>query len=351
MTGETKVVIGVPLYNHAEHLAEALESFLSQSYRNLALVLVDDGSTDETFQLVQRYAAHDDRICYVRNEARLGYIRNACKAYTLAVAKFPTAEYFAWGSDHDVWHPRWLNVLVDAMEQSPEVVLAYPLNTRISKGGEMVRLPWTFETFGMRGRRTRFRFTCRRMSAGSMIYGLYRVKALERTGLLRLVLLPDRLLLAELALLGQFRQVPEILWYRRYVGLASITRQIRASFPEKPPLYLLLPWWITHAASLGWRLGVHGTLTPTVSRLAGLGAMSTYFLLTIGHLLRRALRARRKRFRSWLVRRLSMLRQSLPRATPLRIPRWQVRPRLPARHVLPGPGGRARKEIETQAVG
>ena len=52
MTPGPKVVIGVPLYNGAEHLAEALESLLSQSYRDFDLVMVDDCSDDETEEAI-----------------------------------------------------------------------------------------------------------------------------------------------------------------------------------------------------------------------------------------------------------------------------------------------------------
>ena len=69
-----RVVIGVPLYNHAEALPETLESLLAQSYREFRLVCVDDQSTDATGDIVQCYAARDARIVYTRNHSRLGMI-------------------------------------------------------------------------------------------------------------------------------------------------------------------------------------------------------------------------------------------------------------------------------------
>ena len=100
-----RVVIGVPLYNHADDLPETLESLLIQSYRGFRLVCVDDQSTDATGDIVQRYAAQDARIVYTRNPARLGMIDNWRRAFELALADTPNAEYFAWASDHDIWHP------------------------------------------------------------------------------------------------------------------------------------------------------------------------------------------------------------------------------------------------------
>ena len=59
------------------------------------------------------------------------------------------------------------------------------------------------------------------MSAGNMVYVLYRADALARAGVFRSVLAPDRLLLTELALQGQFVQVPDVLWYRRFTPEVS----------------------------------------------------------------------------------------------------------------------------------
>ena len=213
MTGP-RVVIGVPLYNHADDLPETLESLLIQSFRHFRLVCVDDQSTDATADIVQRYAAQDARIVYTRNPARLGMIDNWRRAFELALEDTPDAEYFAWASDHDIWHPRWLATLIEVLDRHPQVVLAYPRNQRIGPDGILHdKRPWEFETTGVDNRRIRFKQTMRHMSAGNMVYGLGRVDAIRRAGVFRRVLVPDRLLLMELSLEGQFRQVPEILWF------------------------------------------------------------------------------------------------------------------------------------------
>ena len=128
-----RVVIGAPLYNHAAYLPEALESLLTQTQREFRLVCVDDHSTDATGEVVRSYAAHDSRIVYRRNPKRLGMIDNWRHAFDLAMEDSPDAEFFAWASDHDIWHPRWLQALVDVLEQCPDVVLAYPRNRRVRR--------------------------------------------------------------------------------------------------------------------------------------------------------------------------------------------------------------------------
>ncbi len=275
------VVIGAPLYNHANDLPETLESLLTQSYREFRLVCVDDQSSDATGAIVQRYAARDSRIVYVRNPHRLGMIDNWRRAFDLSLEHNPDARYFAWASDHDVWHPRWLNALVDVLDERPEVVLAYPRNRRIGPDGALNdKRSWEFETSGIDDVRVRFRRAMRDMSAGNMIYGLGRVDAIRRAGVFRHVLVPDRLLLMELSLEGQFAQVPEVLWFRRWYGpIFSLQRQRHAFFPNGRPLYAYVPWWISHASALTWILGVRAARAPRIGRWAGIRLGGRYLRL------------------------------------------------------------------------
>ena len=167
-----RVILGSPLFNHAAHFREAIESVLNQTFTDFALVLVDDRSTDETPQIAREYEALDSRVWFCQNDNRLGLIDNSRKALALARDRHPDAEYFAWVSDHDLWHPRWLWELVDALDANPEVVLAYPLNRRIGPSGEVLkRLPWRFDTLGLTSPWARLRVGIRHMRAGNMVYG------------------------------------------------------------------------------------------------------------------------------------------------------------------------------------
>lgn len=266
-----RVIIGSPLYNHAKDFREAIESILGQTYTDFALVLVDDCSTDETPAIAREYAALDPRITYLENTQRLGLVDNCRRAFDEARRLHPEAEYFAWASDHDLWHPRWLQELVDTLDRHPEVVLAYPLNRRIGPSGEVLaRKPWSFDTFGITDTWTRLSLSIRRMSAGNMVYGLYRVPLLARAGVYRRVLVPDRLLMTELAVYGQFKQVPQVLWFRRWYGrIFSLGRQRTSFFPGRRPLYMYAPWWMSHGVSLFWTFGVRKQGAPAVSPFTG----------------------------------------------------------------------------------
>ncbi len=263
-------VFGLAAYNGEAHLAEAIESLLSQTRSDLAIVVVDDASTDATAEICARYAQHDSRISYARNDRQLGLSGNWQRAFELAGERHPSARYFAWASDHDVWGSRWLERLATGLDRHDEAVLAYPLTVRIDDfGSEYPTRERLFDTDGVAEPRERLRRAAGEMrGAGEMVYGLMRRSAIERTGGFPLTMLADRLFLARLALEGEFHQVRERLWYRRFrAGVRmSNARQRRGTFPDGAPLSAYLPWWITHPLQLGGGYG--GTLAREAARTA-----------------------------------------------------------------------------------
>lgn len=81
---EPRVSICVPTYNGEEFLREALESASAQSFPDLEILVVDDGSTDRTVEIVERHGGRDPRLRLVRNERNLGLVGNWNRAWELA---------------------------------------------------------------------------------------------------------------------------------------------------------------------------------------------------------------------------------------------------------------------------
>jgi len=240
-------------------------------------VLVDDCSTDGTSEAMDRWAETDTRIVASRNDRRLGLALNWRLARECAQRHFPSAPYFAWGSDHDVWDPEWLEALVFELEHHPEAVLAYPQSVRISESGDVVLEPWSFDTVGVKSPHRRLWTTFQHGVAGSMIYGLYRVDALARVDVFPLTVAPDRLLLAQLAVHGEFRQVPRVLWQRRFLKPVTNAFQRASFFPDaRPTLLSRMPWWLSHAVALASYLGVRGCGRPGIGRGMGLAHACVY---------------------------------------------------------------------------
>jgi glycosyl transferase family 2 len=247
-------VFGLAAHNGEAHLAEAIESLLTQTRGDLALVVVDDASTDRTGEIARRYAELDPRVSYARNDRQLGLVRNWRRAFELAGERHPEAPFFAWASDHDVWGLRWHERLAAELFEHPQAVLAYPFTVRIDdNGSEYPTRERVFDTAGIGAPRERLRRVAGELrGAGDLVYGLIRRSAAEPCGPFPLAVLADRLFLGRLALEGEFRQVREPLWYRRFrAGVRmSNARQRRAAFPDGAPAAAYAPWWLTHPVLL-----------------------------------------------------------------------------------------------------
>ena len=103
-----KVSIVIPVYNGANYLREAIDSALAQTYRNVEIIVVNDGSTDqgETEQIAQSYG---DRIRYFRKEN--GGVSSALN-YGI---KQMTGEYFSWLSHDDVYGPAKIQHQIESL--------------------------------------------------------------------------------------------------------------------------------------------------------------------------------------------------------------------------------------------
>jgi hypothetical protein len=279
-----RVTLGMTLYNNAAHLPEAIESLLAQTWRDFTLVLLDDASDDDTEAVARRYAAQDQRITYVRHPQRRAMIATWREVAELAAARTPTAEYFAWVSDHDRWHPRWLARLVSELDADPSAVLAYPITRRMDRTGEeLEKGPRLFDTAGAADVQARWRRFCHDgVGSGDMVYGLMRIAALRRAGTFRRVLRPDRLLLTELTLQGGIRQVPEVLWFRRQSDGTSVERQTKTLvLPGDEPPGFNTPPWLQHTLVLWRQYAAAPTPPVALPRRQWLGMLAR-FQITYG---------------------------------------------------------------------
>ncbi len=269
MTPSPRVVLGLAAYNRPDTLARALESLLDQTFGDFAIVIVDDAPSPAIEAIVRTYSSVDHRIVYEVNATRLGMIGNWRRTFQRGRELFPGADYFAWVSDHDVWHPRWLEVLVSILDQNPRSVLAYPQTVRVYPR-ERRRMPVPFETAGVRDPGERLRRTALAAAAGNCVYGLFRTRALADAGVFRPVLMPDLEILVRLALIGEFTCAPEMLWYREVAGGFSLPRQRRMLFAGRVPPYAYLPPNVQHFGLLLWDLAVRRRGGAAISRWTGL---------------------------------------------------------------------------------
>ena len=112
------VSICMPTYNGEQFVAQAIESALAQSYKDIELLICDDCSSDSTHLIVQKYAKQDRRIVYWRNESRLGLFANYNECMTQA--KGDLIKLFA---QDDLLNPNALEQMVSAYTKHKAVLV------------------------------------------------------------------------------------------------------------------------------------------------------------------------------------------------------------------------------------
>ena len=74
---EKKVTVIVPIYNVEKYLERCVDSILIQTYKNIEVILVNDGSPDNSYTIMQEYQRNDVRVKIVNNSENLGLFRNS----------------------------------------------------------------------------------------------------------------------------------------------------------------------------------------------------------------------------------------------------------------------------------
>lgn len=127
-----KITVYTPTYNCAKYLEKAIESVLCQTYQDFELIIVDDASTDNTAQILQKYR-NNSRIRITRNKKNLGFVRSAIKAINLAKGK-----YIVRLDADDYLDENALMVLASILDHHPEIGLVYPDFFHINEQGEII---------------------------------------------------------------------------------------------------------------------------------------------------------------------------------------------------------------------
>ena len=208
------VSVGVPVYNGERELPRALDAMLAQDLEDFELIISDNASEDGTAEIARAYAARDLRVRYYRSERNRGLVWNFNRVFELSSGK-----YFKWTA-HDDWHPvQTLRICTQALEEDPAAVLCATAVAIMDDKGE-VFAEW-HPSVDLRSPNPHVRFHRLIWSLGEThpLFAMIRSDALCRTRfapqLYRGFLGADRVLLAELALMGPIRQLPQVLHYYR----------------------------------------------------------------------------------------------------------------------------------------
>lgn len=135
------VSIIIPTYNRAEFIAEAIISVLSQTYSNIELIVIDDGSTDNTQQIVSTII--DKRLTYIKQNNRG---RSNARNYALSLA---TGKYITFLDSDDLYLPNKIELQVSYLKNHPGVGMVYTSAHCIDTDGKLLDHKYTASTSGL----------------------------------------------------------------------------------------------------------------------------------------------------------------------------------------------------------
>lgn len=270
------VTVGIPTYNRADLLAEAVASALAQDHPAVEVVVSDNASTDGTEALCRGLAAQEPRLRYIRQDENIGATANF-KA-VLAAAR---GDYFMWLTDDDLVAPNYVSACVAVLEREPEIDLVAGRATLLLPDG---RVEQDVDINLLSGDpASRVLDYYRAVGRNSVFFGIVRTRALRDLPEFGNVMGADWFHIAALAFGGKVQTVETARLTRsaggvsdnlrvaaRSLGLGRFARRLpRAALAVaiandilRSPAYSSLPpsrrrrLAVRSAMAAGWRVGV-----------------------------------------------------------------------------------------------
>lgn len=115
-----KISIITANYNYAKYLEDAINSVLSQSYQDWELIIVDDGSSDNSIEIIKSYCEKDERIKLFGNVTNKGL-----KESLLVGLEQATGDWIAFLESDDIFEPDNLEKKVEIIKKNPNIKLVF----------------------------------------------------------------------------------------------------------------------------------------------------------------------------------------------------------------------------------
>lgn len=209
--------IGMPVYNGEKYVGQALDSLLTQNFKDFELIISDNASTDNTAEICKRYLERDNRIKYYRNEVNIGALVNFNN-----LVNYATAPYFMWASHDDMWEPSYISKLINIMESDKSIVLGFSDFDNIDEDDKQIRAyPKILKLSSSETIFKRlFKFIIFEESDGkaNLVYGIMRLNILKEIGGFNKTLgefAADDLFLFSILFKGNFYIIDELLFHKR----------------------------------------------------------------------------------------------------------------------------------------
>jgi len=128
-----KISVIMPNYNCEKYIAKAIDSILNQTFTDFEFIIIDDGSTDNSWNIIQEYAKKDERIVAVRNDENLKICKTLNKWLELA-----RWEYIARMDSDDIAKKEWLEKVYNFINKNKDIWLCWSNFEFIDKNWKII---------------------------------------------------------------------------------------------------------------------------------------------------------------------------------------------------------------------
>ena len=229
MSQSPRLSIGMPVYNGADFIHEAITSHLEQDFGDFELVVSDNCSEDATPDIVNELAKADERVTYTRNTENIGGPANFNRLFRIT-----NGELFRWAAADDRIEPGYLSKVIAMMDADPEIVIGHSDGMLIDPSSEpmlkmdqgylggdgfleaiKLRPPAGDDRFESTDPHKRIDAVINNNHRNFYIFGIMRRDIMMQTRLHGAFYGGDRTLLVEMAMRGKFCKVREELFASR----------------------------------------------------------------------------------------------------------------------------------------
>ena len=133
-----RVSVIIPTYNRAHLIGRAIQSVLAQTYQDFEVIVVDDGSTDNTEEVVLNFGS--EKMRYIRH----GTNRGVAAARNTGIRN-ARGEYIAFQDSDDEWYPNRLESISEIMEDRKDIDFIFSYGKFLKNGeiiGDVGKAPW-----------------------------------------------------------------------------------------------------------------------------------------------------------------------------------------------------------------
>lgn len=204
-----KITVGMPVYNGEALLPRALESWLSQSFDDIEIIISDNGSEDNTEAVYKYYASTDDRVVFYRYPFNMGGARTLSRLVDTARGK-----YFVFGFHNDFFDSSYLEKCFSVLENDPSIVICYAGACVVDDNGNTLQNITDDFRMDSDDLIYRHREMLQKLNLCNCFHGVMRTDVLLKTMPFQATAAGDVNLLLRMILEGKIYQIDEPLIYR-----------------------------------------------------------------------------------------------------------------------------------------